>query len=125
MRTTKSLAVVLLCCGVAFVPRHVNGQAADEVKEVTLVAPNRVAVRVRMQAPYDAETPLQVVCYFKHKAAGDNNLIPEMYVSRLNEEFPGPIGAPAGSIPMVGYGAGSFILCLMERRPGAVDTVIA
>ena len=55
-------------------PQAANGQAAAEAKEVTLDAPNRVTVRVRMQAPYAAETPLQVVCYFKHKAAGDTTL---------------------------------------------------
>ena len=27
-----------------------------------------------MQGPYDADVPLQVVCYFKHKAAGDTTL---------------------------------------------------
>jgi hypothetical protein len=56
----------------------------------------------------------------QHKAAGDNNLIPEMYVSRLDRGYPGPIGAPADSIPMMGYGAGSYILYLMERRPGGL-----
>jgi hypothetical protein len=29
---------------------------------------------VKAQAPYDAETPLQVVCYFKHKESGDKTL---------------------------------------------------
>ncbi|MBV8458627.1 MAG: hypothetical protein JO122_18665 [Acetobacteraceae bacterium] len=74
MKTTGSLATVLFGCGFAFVPWPANGQAANEMKEVTLAAPNHVAVRVRTQAPYDAETPLQVVCYFKHKAAGDTTL---------------------------------------------------
>src|SRR5437667_204820 len=27
-----------------------------------------------MEGPYDADTPLQVVCYFKHKKAGDKTL---------------------------------------------------
>ena len=69
MRSTTILAAVSLFCGVA-----IASQAADEAKEVTFDTPNKVAVRVRMQAPYDAEAPLQVVCYFKHRAAGDTAL---------------------------------------------------
>jgi hypothetical protein len=30
-----------------------------------------LTIIVRMQGPYDADVPLQVVCYFKHKADGD------------------------------------------------------
>jgi len=29
---------------------------------------------VRMEGPYDADVPVQVVCYFKHKEAGDTTL---------------------------------------------------
>jgi len=32
---------------------------------------NELAIIVRMQGPYDADVPLQVVCYFKHKPEGD------------------------------------------------------
>lgn len=74
MRTTMLLATASLFCGVATVSQAESGRAADGAKEVRLDAPNKVAVKVRMQAPYDAETPLQVVCYFKHKAAGDTTL---------------------------------------------------
>jgi hypothetical protein len=74
MRSTTVLAAVSLFCGVTIATQGANGRAADEVKEVTFDTPNKVAVRVRMQAPYDAEAPLQVVCYFKHRAAGDTVL---------------------------------------------------
>lgn len=40
---------------------------ADKVLEGT----NGVKVVVRAQGPYDADVPLQVVCYFKHKKGGD------------------------------------------------------
>ena len=34
-------------------------------------APDGLTLTVRMQGPYDADVPLQVVCYFKPKAGGD------------------------------------------------------
>jgi hypothetical protein len=52
------------------------------------------------------------------KAARDNYFIPEMYVSEVNYRFTGPVGAPTGAIPMVGYGAGVYIMYLLEREAG-------
>jgi hypothetical protein len=49
------------------------------------------------------------------KSCQDNGLIAECYVSEKNDEFPGEIGDPTGSIPMVGYGAGAYVLTLSER----------
>jgi len=49
------------------------------------------------------------------KAAADHNIIPEMYVSVPCTLFPGEIGDPTGARPMVGYGAGAFILDLFDR----------
>jgi GH15 family glucan-1,4-alpha-glucosidase len=49
------------------------------------------------------------------KAAVDHNIIPEMYVAVPCELFPGKIGDPTGAIPMVGYGAGAYILHLLNR----------
>src|SRR5947208_14123032 len=43
---------------------------ADAVKEVAVEAPNQVAVKVRMEGPYTADVPLQVVCYFKYTPDG-------------------------------------------------------
>jgi hypothetical protein len=50
------------------------------------------------------------------KAAADHNIIPEMYVSVPCDLFPGRIGDPTGAMPMVGYGAGTFVLHLLERE---------
>jgi GH15 family glucan-1,4-alpha-glucosidase len=50
------------------------------------------------------------------KAAADHNIIPEMYVAVPCQLFPGKIGDPTGALPMVGYGAGEFILHLLERE---------
>jgi len=50
------------------------------------------------------------------KSAADHNIIPEMYVALPCKLFPGKIGDPTGAIPMVGYGAGEYILTLLERE---------
>jgi hypothetical protein len=39
-----------------------------------------------------------------------------MYVSLPCKLFPGNIGDPTGALPMVGYGAGEFILHLVDRE---------
>jgi hypothetical protein len=49
------------------------------------------------------------------KAAADHNIIPEMYVAVPCQLFPGQIGDPTGALPMVGYGAGEYILHVLER----------
>ena len=50
------------------------------------------------------------------KASADHNIIPEMYVAVPCRLFPGRIGDPTGAIPMVGYGAGAYVLHLLERQ---------
>ena len=44
---------------------------SQPVRETSVMVPDGPTIKVRMQGPYDAEVPLQVVCYFKHKATGD------------------------------------------------------
>src|SRR5438445_691776 len=39
-------------------------------KETALDASNKVKVKVRIEGPYTADVPLQVVCYFKYTPAG-------------------------------------------------------
>jgi hypothetical protein len=50
------------------------------------------------------------------KAAADNDIIPEMYVALPCTLFPGTIGDPTGARPMVGYGAGAYILDVLDRQ---------
>jgi leucyl aminopeptidase len=74
MRTVTRLAISILFCG-AVIPSQTQARStAQEAKEVSLDAPNKLTIKVRAQAPYDAEIPLQVVCYFKHKDSGDKTL---------------------------------------------------
>jgi hypothetical protein len=70
MRLTRnaSLLAVLLLAGLGALARSQEGQAG--VKEQALDAPNRVKLRVRMEGPYTADVPLQVVCYFKYTPEG-------------------------------------------------------
>jgi GH15 family glucan-1,4-alpha-glucosidase len=49
------------------------------------------------------------------KAAADHNIIPEMYVAESCALFPGALGDPTGARPMVGYGAGAYVLDVLER----------
>lgn len=50
------------------------------------------------------------------RSANDHNIIPEMYVAVPAELFPGKIGDPTGAMPMVGYGAGAYVLHLLNRN---------
>ena len=43
---------------------------AQEVKEKAFDAPNKVKIKVRMEGPYTADVPLQIVCYFKYTPEG-------------------------------------------------------
>ena len=50
------------------------------------------------------------------KADADHNIIPEMYVAVPCKLFPGAVGDPTGALPMVGYGAGAYVLDLFQRE---------
>jgi hypothetical protein len=64
---SRGVGVVLVlwaCLGTAV---RADDQA---VKEKALAAPNNVKLRVRMEGPYTAEVPLQIVCYFRYTPEG-------------------------------------------------------
>jgi hypothetical protein len=67
MRLTRraSLLAALIITGLAWAD-----ETQDQVKEKALDAPNNVQVKVRMEGPYTADVPLQVVCYFRYTAEG-------------------------------------------------------
>src|SRR5437868_9552164 len=102
--------IVLATSAIASLPAQ-----AQEVKEKALDAPNNVKIKVRMEGPYTADTPLQVVCYFKYTPEGvkrmsgapvelDKRLGGVIASLRERGEFPGDdletllIIPPAGSI---------------------------
>src|SRR5439155_4345131 len=47
-----------------------SDESQERVKEKALDAPNNVKIKVRMEAPYTADVPLQIVCYFKYTPEG-------------------------------------------------------
>src|SRR6516165_12797962 len=70
MRLHRNLSIlaIFLLAGFGALARSDEGK--DEVKEKALDAPNKVKLRVRMEGPYTADVPLQVVCYFKYTPEG-------------------------------------------------------
>jgi hypothetical protein len=44
------------------------------VKEVAIDGPGGVKLKVRMEGPYTADVPLQVVCYFRYTPEGEKKL---------------------------------------------------
>jgi Cytosol aminopeptidase family, N-terminal domain len=70
MRLHRNLSIVavVLLAGLGALARSDEGK--NEVKEKALDAPNQVKLRVRMEGPYTADVPLQVVCYFKYTPEG-------------------------------------------------------
>jgi hypothetical protein len=63
-----SLVAILMLTGLAALARP--DEAKEQVKEKALDAPHEVKVKVRMEGPYTADVPLQVVCYFKYTPEG-------------------------------------------------------
>lgn len=69
MKSNRLLPIVIFACAAALAWQP-GFSAADDVKEQTVDAPNKVKVKVRMEGPYTADVPLQVVCYFKYTPEG-------------------------------------------------------
>jgi hypothetical protein len=67
MKLTRcaSLLSIIILTGLAWAD-----ETPDNVKEKALDAPNAVKIKVRMEGPYTADVPLQVVCYFKYTPEG-------------------------------------------------------
>jgi hypothetical protein len=67
IRNVSFLAVIMLV-GLGALARSEEGE--QQVKEQAHEAPHKVKIRVRMEGPYTADVPLQVVCYFKYTPEG-------------------------------------------------------
>lgn len=74
-RLILSAVLAAALCGPASVWIPLSVAAADDAAkapaEKALEGPGGVKLIVRAQGPYDADVPLQVVCYFQHKPEGD------------------------------------------------------
>src|SRR5438552_3626606 len=58
----------LLCVVLPFVVIAIASSVlkGEDVKEKAFDAPHNVKIKVRMEGPYTADVPLQIVCYFKY-----------------------------------------------------------
>lgn len=83
-----------------------------ERQEFLFVDFNLAEVYRRLGRNDEANSILQRIV---EKSATDHNVIPEMYVAENCKLFPGEVGAPTGAIPMVGYGAGAYILQVLQQ----------
>ncbi|HXR40163.1 MAG TPA: hypothetical protein VN776_13780 [Terracidiphilus sp.] len=101
--------------------RRVRGTYTDpaifeywyEQQEFLFVDFSLAEILRRQGRPAEAADLLQRIV---SKAAADHNIIPEMYVSVPCKLFPGQLGDPTGALPMVGYGAGEYILHVLDRE---------
>jgi hypothetical protein len=70
MRLTRYAALLACVLLTAFLSLARSDEGKDQVKEKSLDAVNNVKIKVRMEGPYTADVPLQVVCYFKYTPEG-------------------------------------------------------
>jgi hypothetical protein len=69
MKFTRSVSLFAVILAVGFGTLASSDEPA-EVKEKAFDAPNKINVKVRMEGPYTADVPLQVVSYFKYTPEG-------------------------------------------------------
>lgn len=93
--------------------RRVTGDSWYDRQEFLLINFNYARVLLR-QGRFDEAD--KIVNRMLQKASQDNHIIPELYNSTGDGEEKTSIGAPAGARPMVGYGAGAYIMYLAERQ---------
>jgi hypothetical protein len=101
--------------------RRVRGTYTDpaifeywyEKQEFVFVDLSLAEVYRRMGRTAEADAMLRRIV---EKAAADHNIIPEMYVAEDCKLFHGALGDPTGALPMAGYGAGAYILHLINRE---------
>jgi hypothetical protein len=70
MRLTRNVSLLTVIVLAGFGALAWSEEAKDDVKEKALDAPHKVKIKVRMEGPYTADVPLQVVCYFKYTPEG-------------------------------------------------------
>lgn len=89
------------------------GPSDYEAHEFVLIDFNLARAFLKFGKRRDAQLLIETIV---DKSVQDNGLIAEMYISEKNRGYSGEIGDPAGSIPMVGFGAGAYAMILQERE---------
>lgn len=93
--------------------RRVRGDTEYEQHEFILSDINMARSYLRLG---EFEKAGELIDTITQKSILDHEFIPEMYVARVNDDFKGKIGDPTGAVPLVGYGAGAFVIYLTERE---------
>jgi hypothetical protein len=88
-----------------------SDEAKEQVKERALDAPHKVKVKVRMEGPYTADGPLQVVCYFKYTPEGVKRM------SGAPVELDKQLGGVIGSLRERGEFMGAHLETLLITPP--------
>src|SRR5438552_610833 len=101
----RLLCVVLLLVGSSLVSARADG---EDVKEKAFDAPNNVKIKVRMEGPYTADVPLQVVCYFKYTPEGAKRMTGAPV--ELDKELGGVIASLRERGEFVGEALETFLL---------------
>jgi len=94
------------------------GPSNYEAHEFLLIDFNLVRMYLKLGKFVEAARMLSTLV---SKSDQDNDLIAEMFVSAKDKAETGEIGDPAGSVPMVGFGAGDYIITLSDRQKYAHD----
>jgi hypothetical protein len=102
-----SCAVIVLAASLTVPP----AAGAQDVKEKALDAPNKVKIKVRMEGPYTADVPLQIVCYFKYTPLGVKRM------SGAPVELDKKLGGVIGSLRERGEFAGAPLETLLIVPP--------
>jgi hypothetical protein len=111
MRLNRNLTLlaIALLAGFGALARSDDGK--EEVKEKALDAPHKVKIKVRMEGPYTADVPLQVVCYFKYAPEGAKKM------SGAPVELDKRLGGAIGSLRERGEFVGEQLETLLITPP--------
>lgn len=96
--------------------RRVTGDTGYELQEFVFID---YALARALRAQGRDEEARAIEDRITQMADAQKDLIPEMYMSQQTDDFEGPIGSPTGAIPMVGYGAGTYVLNMLDRQRAA------
>lgn len=67
---TQPIAKLFLAAALSTITALAVAEEVSAVKEQVIDGTHAIAIKVRMEGPYTADVPLQVVCYFKYTPEG-------------------------------------------------------
>ncbi len=86
------------------------GDSTYQTNEWAFIDYRMAVAYLRMKQPQKAH---DIIDMLTTRSINNFYLLPELYVATASE---GPIGSYQGSNPMVGYGAGAFVLAVLDRE---------